>query len=123
MTPSLESMVGSRLVIGFPGTSVTPAVIEQFKRTHAGGVIFFRINFESAEQIRRMISDLENALERKLLVCVDHEGGRVIMYRAGVTVFPDNLAFGRAASIDDVRARARIEARELRALGTDVNFS
>src|SRR5262252_9611471 len=115
MTPTLESLVGSRLVIGFPGTRVSPAVIEQFKRTHAGGVIFFRINFESPEQIRRVIADLESALERKLLVCVDHEGGRVIMYRGGVTVFPDNLAFGRAASVDDVRAMARVEAKELRA--------
>ncbi len=122
-TQSIEDLVGSCLVIGFPGTKVTPEVVEQFKRTRAGGVIFFRINFESPEQIRTVIADLDEALGRKLLVCVDHEGGRVIMYRDGITVFPDNHAFGRVACVEEVRKMASIAAKELRALGTDVNFA
>src|SRR3954464_14046843 len=121
MPQTLEDLVGARLVIGFPGTKGPPAVFDPFRRTRAGGLIFFRINFESPEQIRKVISDLDEALGRRLLVCVDHEGGRVIMYRSGITVFPDNLAFGRAGSLDDVRKMAGIAARELRALGTDVN--
>ncbi len=123
MPIDFEDLVGSRLVIGFPGTEVTKEVIAQFKATRAAGVIFFRINFSSPEQIRKVITDLENGLGRKILVCVDHEGGRVIMYGGGVTVFPDNLAFGRSGRVDDVRAMARIAAKELRALGTDVAFA
>src|ERR1051325_1670588 len=123
MPQTLEELVGSKLVIGIPGTKVTPEIVQHFKATRAGGVIFYRINFESPQQIRKMISDLESALGRKLLVCVDHEGGRVIMYRDGITVFPDNLAFGHAKKIEYAKQAGAIAAKELRALGTDVNFA
>lgn len=123
MAEDFEQLIGEKLVIGFPGTQVTPAVVEHFQRLHAGGVIFYRINFESPQQIRKAISDLEKALERRLLVCVDHEGGRVIMYRDGVTIFPDNLAVGQSGRVDLVRRMGEIAGEELRALGTDVNFS
>src|ERR1051326_3657915 len=123
MATQLEDLIGSKLVIGVPGTKVTPEIIQHFKDTRAGGIIFYRINFESPQQIKKFISDLEAALERKLLVCVDHEGGRVIMYRDGITVFPDNLAFGHAGNADWARQAGEIGAKELRALGTNINFA
>src|SRR5512140_3773121 len=123
MPTFLEDLVGAKLVIGFPGTKVTPDVVRQFKDTHAGGVIFYRINFESPQQIRQVITDLENALGRRLLVCVDHEGGRVIMYRDGVTIWPDNLAIGQTNDPTLAQRVGEIAAKELRALGTDVNFA
>ena len=95
----LETLVGQKLTIGVPGTRVTPEIIRHFKELHAGGIILYRINFESPAQIKKFISDLESALARKLLVCVDHEGGRVVMFRDGVTVFPDNLALGKTGKI------------------------
>ena len=52
-----------------------------------GGLILYRINFDSPVQIKKLIADLEEALGRKLLVTTDHEGGRVIMFRDGITVF------------------------------------
>ncbi len=70
-----------------------------------------------------MITDLEEALGRKLLVTADHEGGRVIMFREGITVFPDNLAVGTAGKIDYARQQGEIEAKELRRLGLDVNLA
>lgn len=116
-------MVGSKLVIGFPGTRVTDSVVRQFNRTRAGGVIFYRINFESPAQIVFLIRELEEKLQKKLLICLDHEGGRVVMYRDGVTLFPDNRTFGEAGKIEWARKAGEIAARELRALGTDVNFA
>lgn len=123
MAIQIEDLIGSKLVVGVPGTKVTPDIIKHLKEIHAGGIIFYRINFESPGQLRKMITDLETALEKKLLVCVDHEGGRVVMYRDGVTIFPDNLTLGRAGKLDYVKKQGEIAARELRALGTDVNFA
>ncbi len=123
MPQQLEDLVGSKLVIGVPGTKITSDIVNHFRQTHAGGLILYRINFESPEQIRKMVSDLENSLGRRLLVCVDHEGGRVIMYRDGVTVFPDNLAFGHAGKVEYATKAGEIAAKELRALGTDINFA
>ncbi|OGR82066.1 MAG: hypothetical protein A2902_06595 [Elusimicrobia bacterium RIFCSPLOWO2_01_FULL_64_13] len=120
---TLEELVGERLVIGVPGAIVTPEIVRHFRETRAGGLILYRINFVSPRQIRKFISDLEGALERKLLVTADHEGGRVIMFRDGITVFPDALAFGTAGNVSAARRQGSIEARELRRLGIDVNLA
>ena len=119
----LAELVGERLVIGIPGTRITPEIVRHFQELHAGGLILYRINFESPSQIKKLIADLEEALGRRLLVTVDHEGGRVIMFRDGVTVFPDNLAVGAAGKIDYARRQGEIEAKELRRLGMDVNLA
>ena len=119
----LAELVGERLIIGIPGTKITPEIVRHFQELHAGGLILYRINFASASQLKKLIADLEEALGRKLLVLADHEGGRVIMFRDGVTVFPDNLAVGTAGKIDYARSQGEIEAKELRRLGLDVNLA
>lgn len=119
----LAALVGERLVIGFPGTTITPEIVRHFQELQAGGLILYRINFLSPGQLKKLIADLEEALGRRLLVMVDHEGGRVIMFREGVTVFPDNLAVGTAGEIRFARRQGEIEAQELRRLGMDVNLA
>ena len=119
----IAELVGERLVIGIPGTKITPNIVCHFNELNAGGLILYRINFDSPQQIKKLIFDLEEALGRKLLVTVDHEGGRVIMFRDGITVFPDNLAVGTAGKIDYARQQGEIEGKELRRLGMDVNLA
>ena len=118
----LAELVGERLVIGIPGTKITPEIVRHFQELHAGGLILYRINFDSPSQLKKLIADLEEALGRRLLVTADHEGGRVIMFRDGITVFPDNLAVGTAGKVDYARQQGEIEAKELRRLGMDVNL-
>src|SRR4030067_3516495 len=119
----LAELVGERLVIGIPGTRITPEIVRHFQELHAGGLILYRINFDSPPQLKKLIADLEEAVGRKLLVMADHEGGRVIMFREGISVFPDNLALGTAGKIAYVRKQGEIEAKELRRLGLDVNLA
>lgn len=120
---TFEELIGQRLVFGIPGTQITDEIIRHFKETHAGGLILYRINFESPDQTRKLISDLENALGRRLLVTCDHEGGRVIMFRDGITVFPSNQALGKTGNTVYARKQGEQEGRELRRMGIDVNFS
>ncbi|MGQ9920287.1 MAG: beta-N-acetylhexosaminidase [Desulfobacca sp.] len=119
----LADLIGQKLVLGIPGTSLTPEIIQHFRDLRAGGLILYRRNFVSPSQVRALITVLEEALGRRLLVLVDHEGGRVIMFGAGVTVFPDNLAVGTAGQVAYARQQGEIEARELRRLGVDVNLA
>jgi beta-N-acetylhexosaminidase len=119
----LKDLVGSCLVFGIPGTKLTSEIVRHFQATRAGGLILYRINFESPSQIIQLIKDFEEALQRRLLVTVDHEGGRVVMFREGVTVFPDSLALGTVGDEINARRQGEIEARELRRLGMDVNFA
>ncbi|MGQ0644541.1 MAG: beta-N-acetylhexosaminidase [Elusimicrobiota bacterium] len=119
----LEELVGRTLIFGIPGTRVTPADVRLFKETRAGGIIFYRINFESPARLKGLIADMESALGRRLLVTTDHEGGRVVMFRDGVTIFPDGLTLGRTGKIAYARRQGETEGRELRRLGVDVNFA
>ena len=119
----IEDLVGQKLMIGIRGTKLTPETVEIFRKTRAGGLIVFRSNFESAETFKKLISDLEETLQRKLLVAVDHEGGRVIHLAEGVTVFPDNWAVGNTQNVEYVKRQGEIEAHELRQLGIDLNLA
>lgn len=120
---TMEELVGQTLMFGIPGTAVTDEEIRLYRKTRAGGLILYRRNFESPEQIMRLIAGLEETLQRPLLVATDHEGGRVIMFREGATIFPDNLAVGTAGRVEDARRQGAIEAKEFRRLGVDVNFA
>ena len=119
----LEELVGERLVIGIPGTEITPEIVRHFQELHAGGLILYRINFENPRQLKKLIAYLEEALGRRLLVAADHEGGRVIMFREVISVFPDNLALGTAGKVEYAWQQGEIEAQELRRLGLDVNLA
>ena len=120
---TLEELAGQILMIGVHGGVATPDMVRLFRETHAGGLILFRPNFHSARGLKKMLSELEQALGRRLLVAVDHEGGRVIHLAEAVTVFPDNLALGMAGKEAYAAEQGRIEAAELRRLGIDLNLS
>src|SRR3989338_4879164 len=111
---TFEELVGARLVFGIPGTTLTPEIVRHFQETHAGGLVLYRINFESPEQLRKLISDLEAALGQRLLVCTDHEGGRVVMFGEGVTIFPSSQALGQIGNTQHARRQGEQEGRELR---------
>jgi len=116
-------MVGHQLMLGVPGDRPLPEIVRLFQETQAVGLIVFRRNFKSAPAFCTWLSQLEDALGRRLLVSVDHEGGRVIHLQEGVTFFPDNLALGWTANMDYARRQGEIEAAELRRLGIDLNLA
>ena len=109
-------------MIGLAGPQLRPEDVALFRDTRAAGLILYRRNFESPAQLTTLVSGLEAALGRRLLVATDHEGGRVIMMGGGVTVFPDNLAVGAAGEEAFAYRQGLIEARELRRLGVDLNL-
>lgn len=120
---SLEELVGQQIMIGVSGHEVTKSVLNQFEQTHAGGFIVFRPNFKSAEAFKKFLSELEEKLNRRLLVAVDHEGGRVIHLADEITIFPDNLMLGQTENSYFAEKQGEIEGEELRRLGIDVNLA
>jgi beta-N-acetylhexosaminidase len=118
----LEDLVGERLMIGLSGPTLTDDDIAVFRETRAAGLILYRRNFDGPDAVLALISGLEAALGRRLLVATDHEGGRVIMFGQAVTIFPDNLAVGTAGEEAFAFRQGLVEARELRRLGVDLNL-
>lgn len=118
-----DESIGLQLAVGFHETKATPELIARLKRLHARSVVVFNRNFLNPKQYVRLIRDLEKALGEPLLVMVDHEGGRVIRFNAGVTRFPDALSQAKTQSARAIEEQGRVEAEELKRLGTYVNLA
>jgi beta-N-acetylhexosaminidase len=94
-----------------------------------GGVILFTRNYHSPEQVTALVGEIHGLREPRLLVAVDHEGGRVQRFRAGFTALPAMRPLGTL--YDKNRKRAKhlaqqcgfVMASELRAVGVDFSFA
>jgi beta-N-acetylhexosaminidase len=116
-------------VIDVVGTALTDEDCERLRHPAAGGVILFSRNYESPEQLTRLCEDIERLRDPALLICVDHEGGRVQRFREGFSAIPPMRELGRlwdrdrAAARDAARAVAYIVAAELAAHAVDFSFA
>ena len=90
------------------------------------GVILFRENLASLEQMRRLTAQLRNVLSPLALIGVDQEGGRVTrLPRNEFCSFSGNMALAACAGEDRpalARDMATAQAEELVAAGINVNF-
>ena len=110
-------------LIGVYGIEVTEDMLRMLRESNAAGIYLLRRNIESTEQVRAFVSRLEEELEYRLLVAVDHEGGRVYRFTRGITFFPGNLALGRAATPAFAYEVGRAMGRELGGMGININLA
>ncbi len=120
--PTLESLIGARLAVGIPGPDPTQETIETLRQTHAQSLVLFRRNISSHPQLAQLIQRLEEALGWRLLVMIDHEGGEVVRFQQGVTLFPDARTQAAQGSAI-VEHQGAVEADELKRMGIHVNLA
>jgi beta-N-acetylhexosaminidase len=102
--------------VGFDGLTVPDTLLPLLEQG-LGGVILFKRNLESLEQICRLTAALHASAAAPLLIGVDQEGGRVTRLPAPF-LFPP--AAGVLGQLDDpglTEELARAVGRELRAAG------
>jgi beta-N-acetylhexosaminidase len=111
-------------MVGFTGTSVTSDLASFIKEYKPGGVILFSRNLESVDQIVELTNDLQRCSPHTpLLIAVDQEGGRVSRLPKGFTIFPPCDVLGRCNSTELAYAAAATIAKELRAIGINMNMA
>jgi beta-N-acetylhexosaminidase len=116
--------IGQLFMVGFLGTSVTPDLASFIKEYKPGGVILFSRNLECIEQIVQLTNDLQACSPHSpLLISIDQEGGRVSRLPKGFTIFPPCELLGRFNSTKLAYAAAAIIAKELRAVGVNMNMA
>jgi beta-N-acetylhexosaminidase len=113
------------LISGCAGTSLTPDEIQLFSKSKPWGLILFKRNCESPEQIKSLITTFRSIVARPdAPVFVDQEGGRV--QRLGPPVwrkYPEARKFGYlyqinpALALRTARNAGRLMAQELYDLG------
>ncbi|HEX7548466.1 MAG TPA: glycoside hydrolase family 3 N-terminal domain-containing protein, partial [Candidatus Methylomirabilis sp.] len=108
--------------VGFSGEDV-PAYLVPWLADGLGGVILFRRNLASLEQICRLTSDLHRAASYPLLLGVDQEGGRVARLPLPFLTPPAAAEVGRTGDPALAQALARAMGQELRAAGMNWNLA
>lgn len=117
------------LILDPVGAALTDDDRKRLTHPAAGGVILFARNFESCEQLHALTTEIERLREPALLVCVDHEGGRVQRFRNGFTLLPPMRELGRLwdrdrnAGLQAAHAVGYVMAAELAAHGVDFSFA
>ncbi|MFO1218946.1 MAG: beta-N-acetylhexosaminidase [Burkholderiaceae bacterium] len=117
------------VVLDIAGTVLTADDRRRLRHPLAGGLILFARNWVN----RRQLTELTAAIKAErpdLLICVDHEGGRVQRFRTdGFTHLPPMRHFGELwmrdamAATDAACATGYVLAAELRACGVDLSFT
>lgn len=125
------------LIIDVAGTRLTKTDKRRLAHPLVGGVILFARNWENREQLTKLCKQIKK-VRADLLICVDHEGGRVQRFRTdGFTHLPAMRALGdlwfggqpggeSKAALDACNAATAagyVLGAELRACGVDFSFT
>lgn len=117
------------LMVDIAGTELDAADRELLRHPLVGGVILFTRNYLNPVQLQALTEEIHALRDPRLLITVDHEGGRVQRFRDGFTQLPPARLFGRIHDQDPKEAKRLAEiaawllAAELRACGVDMSFA
>ncbi len=119
----------SPLIVDIAGTTLTADDRARLQHPLVGGLILFARNWVDRAQLTTLTADVK-AIRDDLLICVDHEGGRVQRFRTdGFTHLPPMRRLGEMwmddalAATDAASACGVVLAAELRACGVDLSFT
>ncbi len=117
------------VVIDIAGTTLGAADRRRLKHPLTGGLILFARNWVDRRQLTELTAQIK-AVRPDVLICVDHEGGRVQRFRTdGFTALPAMRVLGELwmkdplAATDAATALGHVLAAELRACGVDLSFT
>ena len=124
-TSLLRRTAGQLFMVGLPRPALDRETREFLAERCPGGVILFKRNIRSAEQLRRLVADIHaTGAGVPPLVALDHEGGRVDrLPHPPFTHFPPMALVGESGDTRLAEAVGRAMGRELRAVGIDLDFA
>ncbi len=125
------------LIIDIEGTSLSKLDRQRLQHPLVGGLVLFARNWQDRAQLRALCRSIKQ-LRADLLICVDHEGGRVQRFKTdGFTHLPAMRALGEMWLQDGqggqgsgalhatnaTTACGYVLGAELRACGVDLSFT
>lgn len=124
----LEIKVGQMTMAGFRGTAPPAHIMNRLRDGSLGGIILFGDDAASAQQLRALTAHLQEAALQgaaglPLLIATDQEGGRVSRLSPPLTRFPCARLLGATGSAELAAEMGRALARELRAVGVNMNLA
>lgn len=125
----MKSLPPGPLMIDIEGLELSALDHERLTHSLVGGVILFSRNYRDPQQLTALCTAIHALRTPRLLIAIDHEGGRVQRCRAGFTAVPAMRRLGELWDGDAAAARAAARsigyllAAELRECGVDFSFT
>jgi len=117
------------VVLDIAGTTLNADDRRRLRHPLTGGLILFARNWESRAQLTALTAEIK-AIRPDVLICVDHEGGRVQRFRNdGFTHLPPMRVLGELwmrdalAASDAATACGHVLGSELRACGVELSYT
>lgn len=117
------------VLIGIEGLELTDRERDWLNHPLVGGVVLFTRNYGHLAQLELLVDNIRSAAAAPMLICVDHEGGRVQRFREGFTRLPPLGLLGRMYednpefACDFAYRHGRVMATELLVAGVDHSFA
>jgi beta-N-acetylhexosaminidase len=90
----LDEEIGQVLVSEFNGRTFSPDILAKIQRYHVSGLIFYLYNVVSADQLRTLTRQMQQAAKIPLLIAIDQEGGTVDRLRTADRPHPSAESLG-----------------------------
>lgn len=122
-----EQVIGP-IMADIEGLSLTAIDREILSHPLVGAVLLFTRNYENRQQLSSLIKDIR-ALNKAMLIAVDHEGGRVQRFREGfsrlpaVGLFANQYATDSALAMQQAKQSGFLMAKELIEMDIDFSFA
>ena len=117
------------VVLDIAGTRLNADDRRRLRHPLTGGLILFARNWVDRAQLTALTAEIK-AIRPDVLICVDHEGGRVQRFRSdGFTHLPPMAVLGALwmrdamAASNAATAAGYVMGAELRACGVDLSFT
>lgn len=125
---TLEQKIGQMVMCGFATTEVNDNIRSLIKEHHVGGIIYFKRNVVSKEQVSALSHHLQEISGEQtnipLFISIDQEGGMVARIDwEDITLIPGNMTIGATRSAEHAYEAARICGEEMLRLGINMNFA
>jgi len=123
-TTLLRRTVAGLFMTGIPGPALDRDTRRILTEHPPGGIVLFRRNVRSASQLRDLVASLhELGAGVPPLIAIDHEGGRVDRLPRPFTHFPPAATVAANGDARAIEAVGFAMARELAAVGIDIDFA
>lgn len=121
---TLRDKVGQLVMVGFTGADLSPDFISWLQEFRPGGVILFARNLVAPSQVAQLTCTLQEVTPHSpILIAIDQEGGRVSRLPHGFTIFPPAATIAACQSSTLAYQVAEATARELHAVGINMNMA
>ena len=128
---TLRQKIGQMIMVGFEGTKLgdkgVDDILPHVRKGEIGGLVFFRYNITSPQQIQLLTSAFRQAASSShlpLLLAVDQEGGKVqrLSSKNGFEDFPSAETVAKTLTPQQAYTQYRSMAHMVKSAGFNMNF-